>query len=142
MDRFPTERSTLSAWVDELCRVFQVDSIKMRASLSMHVLNSQLVIVCNQLPVISDVLALVIAKENPITYLTVQLEYGSCSQLSHQGFIPLVADQAQSLTAKAALHVKICFWQTDVVRHNPILLKDSLLKTKQFGTVQTGLTLG
>jgi hypothetical protein len=79
-DRFPTEKGILmKGRVEELCMYFpNLDNVKMRAKIYNHILNDKLVIVPNQLPVISQVLALVVARDNQVNYMTISLKYGSC----------------------------------------------------------------
>lgn len=122
-ERFPTALSIQASWIEEVCRVFPgLASIQFLSGLTGHLYCDQLVIVVNQLPVISDVLALVVAKDNPLTYLTVSLQFGR----DLPGFSPLLAD-GQPAWLGASLQIRVSCHQTDVVRHSPTILQASLI---------------
>ena len=59
-----------------------MDSIDVRCTLSKHLLDGQLVVVSDQLPAIAEVLALTMAKDNLVKFLTISLKYGASTELA------------------------------------------------------------
>jgi len=58
-----------------------------------------------------------------VSYLTISLKYGACQELASQGFTQLSSTERKAM---AGLHIKIAFWMTDVMRHSPVNVKDTI----------------